>query len=229
MSEVTPENFSPEQEQAWERVVASLRRIIAHGVQLDAPLSVFDQLAADARTLEARMAEVAGAKPVPRFKLPMTPSSLPYSPVAGRLNPLSPPVDLAVQDGRLLARVTLGPAYEGAVGFAHGGVIAMIWDEVLALANVIHGLGGPTGELVVRYRAPSPLGQPLRFESWHERRDGRRILARGHCHAGDVLVSEAEGTFVEIDQQARTRTAWGPHVQQAGTVPTRRQAGDPRP
>lgn len=229
MSDQTPEDFSPEQEQAWERVVASLRQIIAHSVQLDAPLAVFEQLALDAAALEARLAKVAGAKPVPRFKLPMTLSSLPYSPVAGRLNPLSPPVELSVHDGHVVARVTLGPAYEGALGFVHGGVIAMIWDEVLAFANIVQGLGGPTGELVVRYRAPSPLGRPLRFESWHERREGRRIVARGHCHAGDVLVSEAEGIFVAFDQQAPTRTAWGPHVQQAGTVPSRRRVGDPQP
>jgi acyl-coenzyme A thioesterase PaaI-like protein len=227
MSEVTPEDFSPEQERAWERVVASLRRIIAHSVQLDAPLAVFEQLAVEMTALEGRMAEISGAKPVPRFRLPMTMSSLPYSPVAGRLNPLSPPVELAVRDGRVVAHVNLGPAYEGALSFAHGGVVAMIWDEVLALANVVQGLGGPTGELVVRYRAPTPLGQQLRFEAWHERRDGRRLFARGTCHAGDVLVSEAEGVFVDLDQHARTKTAWGPHVQQAGTVPSRRPAGDP--
>jgi acyl-coenzyme A thioesterase PaaI-like protein len=229
MSEATAEGFSPEQQRAWERVVDSLRRIIAHSVQLDAPLAVFEQLADDTLALEARMAAVAGAKPVPRFTLPMTARSMPYSPVAGQLNPLSPPVELAEQDGRLVGHVTLGPAYEGALGFAHGGVIAMIWDEVLALANAVLGFGGPTGELTVRYRAPSPLHQPLRFEAWHERRDGRRIVARGQCRAGDILVSEAEGVFVALDQQALARTGWGPHVQQAGLVPSRRRAGDPQP
>ncbi len=228
MSVQTSEEFSPEQERAWEGLVASLRRIIGHSVQLDAPLPVFEELERDARALEARLAQISGAKPVPRFRLPMTLSSLPYSAVAGRLNPLSPPVDLTVVDGRVIAHVILGAAYEGALGFAHGGVVSMIWDEVLALANIVQGLGGPTGELVVRYRAPTPLGQPLRFESWHERRDGRRLVARGTCHAGDVLVSEAEGTFVALDH-AQTRSAWGPHVQQAGTVPSRRPAGDSQP
>lgn len=202
-------------------------------MQLDAPLAVFEQLAADADALEARVAAVAGAKPVPRFALPMDPGHpdgvLPYSPVTGRLNPIAPPVDASVQDGRLIAQVILGPPYEGAVGFAHGGVIAMIWDQVLALANVIRGTGGPTGELSVRYRAPSPLGRPLRFEAWHESHDGRRIRSQGHCHVGDVLVSEAEGTFVELDRRAIDQTAWGPHVQLAGTVPTRRNPGDPQP
>ena len=34
------------------------------------------------------------------------------------------------------------------------------------------------------------------FEAWVERSEGRRVYARGRCHAGPKLVSEAEGVFI---------------------------------
>ena len=217
------------QREAWERLVDALRQAISHTVQLDAPLDALEEITAHAQVLSSMLSRFSGAKPVPRFQMPFDPASpqsyLPYSPVAGALNPLAPPVALTVEDDRLVGRVVLGAAYEGGVGFAHGGVVALIWDQVLALANLAKGMAGPTGELRVRYLAPTPIGQELRFEAWHERREGRRIVALGRCYAGSVVVSEAEGVFVALDASSKRRTGWGAHSQAVGTLPERLRAG----
>ena len=55
-----------------------------------------------------------------------------------------------------------------------------------------------TAQLTLRYRKPTPLGVPLRFEGWQTRVAGRRIHAAGRLLAGDLVTAEAEGVFVEL-------------------------------
>lgn len=219
------ESFTREQEHAWAQLAATLRRVIAQTVALDGSVTDYREATAQAEALEAKLAEFSGGKPVPRFRMPMDrddpAAMLAYSAVSGKLNPLAPPVALSLEGERLIAEVTLGPAYEGGVGFAHGGVVAMIWDQVLALALVAANAGGPTGELTVRYPAPTPLGQPLRFEAWMERQEGRKTHARGRCFAGETLVSEANGVFINIASMSKT-TGFGSATQRAGRVAERR-------
>lgn len=226
---VEQEAFTDAQRDAWERLVVTLRRTIEHAVQIDAPSDVLDAVTKQLDVVVATLAEYSGVKPVARFRMPFDPTKpddyLAYSPVSGKLNPLAPPVALTVDGRRIVARVTLGVAYEGGVGIAHGGVVSMIWDQVLALANVVAGVAGPTGELRVRYLAPTPLAQELRFEAWHDRAEGRRLIALGRCYVGDTIVSEAEGVFIALDPSKLGGTGWGAHTQSAGTRPERRSSG----
>ena len=113
----------------------------------------------------------------------------------GRYNPLAPPIDLSLEDERVVARVRLREAHQGFVGLAHGGVVSAIFDEVLAMATIVSGLPGATTSLKVEYRRPTPLFEDLRFEAWVERVRGRRVQVRGHCVLGGEVLSEAEGFF----------------------------------
>jgi acyl-CoA thioesterase FadM len=81
--------------------------------------------------------------------------------------------------------------------------------QILAIANLANGVGGPTASLTVTYKRPTPLHTPLRFEAWTDRIDGRKVWARGRCHAGDELVSESEGLFICIhpEQAEKFRSA----------------------
>ena len=125
---------------------------------------------------------------------------LPYDPVLGRMSPLAPPVAFRWEEGKAIGEVTYGRPYEGPPGCVHGGVIALAFDQVLSLANLLHGTAGPTASLRVRFRKPTPLGVPLRYEGWRERAAGRRIHAAGRLVAGDVVTAEAEGTFVHLSR-----------------------------
>ncbi len=136
---------------------------------------------------------------------------LPFSPVMGRLNPASMGIEIRRVGDKVVSEVALAEAAEGATGLVHGGVIAAIYDELLASANLMIKAGGPTGTLTVRYRKPTPLYSRLRFEGWVERIDDRKVYTRGHCLAGDLLVSEAEAIFVRfsVDRQI---AGWNPPV-----------------
>lgn len=121
-----------------------------------------------------------------------------YSPLIGRSNPLSPPIEMLAQEGRVYGRVVFGSAYEGPPGCLHGGYVAAAFDEVLGYAQSLTGNPGMTGRLVVHYRSPTPLHTELAFEAWVERVDGRKIWTRCTLHAGERLCAEAEGLFISI-------------------------------
>jgi hypothetical protein len=120
----------------------------------------------------------------------------PYSPIIGGLNPISPPVHLWFDGTEMRGTVTLGAPYNGPPSLVHGGVIALIFDELLGALLVKHQRGGFTGTLSVRYERPTPLGKPLEMRAWLDRSEGRKSYALGELlHEGNV-TARAEGVFI---------------------------------
>ncbi|HEY7946671.1 MAG TPA: PaaI family thioesterase [Acidimicrobiales bacterium] len=122
----------------------------------------------------------------------------PTSPVIGFANPVAPPVMVTAHDGALHGTAWFDYQYEGPPTCVHGGVIAMVFDEMLGAANILSGNPGMTGTLTIRYRKPTPLLSPLRLEASFDRREGRKIFTTGTIHHGDDLTAEAEGIFIEM-------------------------------
>ncbi|RSN58271.1 PaaI family thioesterase [Actinomadura sp. WAC 06369] len=120
------------------------------------------------------------------------------NPVTGRLNPIAPPVDFEVsEDGIVRAEFTLPAVYEGPPTFVHGGVSAMIMDQVLGMAAAATGTPGMTATLETRYRRPTPLGVPLTVEAKAGRVEGRKVYADGTISGPDGRVTvEASAMFI---------------------------------
>src|SRR2546423_9065800 len=117
----------------------------------------------------------------------------PYSPVVGPLNAIAPPVVFRFDGERLTGSGTLPAPYTGPPGTVHGGVIALVLDELLGATNACLGLGAYTGTLSIRYERPTPIGQELEFESWVDRTEGRKVFTIGTISAGGVGTGRAEG------------------------------------
>jgi acyl-coenzyme A thioesterase PaaI-like protein len=204
-----------EDQPEWRRLSDAIRRQIAAAVELDASRAQLAELAERAEALAVELERSAAGK-----RLALVDSSwqnvggtmayIPFSPVMGRLNPASIGIEIR-QEGsdKVVAEVVLGEVCEGAGGLVHGGVIAAIYDEILASSNMLTKAGGPTGTLTVRYRRPTPLYTPLRFEAWVERVAERKVLTRGHCLVGDTVVSEADAVFVRFSAE-RQLPGWAP-------------------
>ena len=122
----------------------------------------------------------------------------PTSPVIGLANPIAPPVEVESVAGGLNGRVFFDNQYEGPPGCVHGGIIALVFDELLGAANIASGSPGMTGTLTVRYRKPTPIRTDLRLVARYEGRDGRKIRTTGAMYHGDELTAEAEGIFIEL-------------------------------
>lgn len=120
----------------------------------------------------------------------------PYSPIVGPLNPLAPPVRMWAEGDRMLGETTLGAPYCGPPSMVHGGVIALVFDELLGTLNVLHGLGAFTGTLTVRYERPTPLERPLDMVAWLDRVEGRKVFTAGELRHEGVVTARAEGVFI---------------------------------
>ena len=131
----------------------------------------------------------------------------PYSPLVGPRNPIAPPIEFFVEDGRLHGRVTYGAAYVGPPQCVHGGIIAATFDELLGSTNLVHEAGGMTGTLTVRYREPTPIAKPCELLGWIDRIDGRKVFTHGEMRCEGRLTAEAEGIFIGGSMEKLRATA----------------------
>ena len=120
--------------------------------------------------------------------------------VAGAANPMGLAAHLWRDDDVACMRVTLGKAFEGAPGRAHGGVVAALLDEVMGVMNVIDGAMAFTAQLDVTYVAPTPVGEPIVARAWLARRDDRKRFVEATLHAGERLVASARALFISVDR-----------------------------
>jgi acyl-coenzyme A thioesterase PaaI-like protein len=121
--------------------------------------------------------------------------------VSGPWNPMGIAIEVHREGGDAVAEVELGPAFEGAPGRSHGGIVAAIFDDVLGYVLTLQGVPAFTGELTVRYLAPAPLGQLLTFRGRMVERRGRKLAMRGEATADGVTVASANAVFIAVDTE----------------------------
>lgn len=106
--------------------------------------------------------------------------------------------DLEVTSDRLSATVTFSPFYTGGNGAVHGGVLPLLFDEVLGrLANVDRPMCR-TANLSVDYRRVTPVGRPLRVEARFEREEGRKRYLYAAVLDDGQVTAEVHGLFVAL-------------------------------
>jgi acyl-coenzyme A thioesterase PaaI-like protein len=116
--------------------------------------------------------------------------------VVGLRNPIAPPLEIKRDPaGRAWADFHLGAAYEGPPGLVHGGVAALVLDQLLGEAAGAGGKPGMTGTLTLRYRRGTPLGD-LHTEASIDRVEGIKTFAVGSISDTDGVTVEAEGVFI---------------------------------
>jgi len=116
--------------------------------------------------------------------------------VVGLRNPIAPPLEIKRDPaGRAWSDFRLGAAYEGPPGLVHGGVAALVLDQLLGEAAGAGGKPGMTGTLTVRYRRGTPLGD-LHVEASIDRVEGIKTFAVGSISDADGVTVEAEGVFI---------------------------------
>lgn len=134
------------------------------------------------------------------------------NPVVGVRNAIAPPLVIEYDDsGRVSAEFHLGAAYEGPSGLVHGGVSALLLDQILGDAAAAGGKPGMTGTLTLRYRRGTPLGA-LRAEAWIERVEGFKTFVAGHLLDADGPTVQAEGVFI-VPRWARGEAGAGEWAQ----------------
>jgi hypothetical protein len=194
--------------------VAATRSMIGALRTADAPVDVLEQVAALVREATELLAphRVDDIPAQTALRMPLARSEqfesadpgrfFPYSPVVGPLNPIAPPLTFAFDGERLRGTGALPAVYVGPPGTVHGGVVAMVLDELLGAVNACLGLGAFTGTLSIRYERPTPIATELELESWVDRTEGRKVFTVGTISAGGEVTARAEGVFIRVNGDA---------------------------
>lgn len=201
MSSDASETFDDAQCAALARLVSAVRRVNDLVASANGSVEELEALAERTELLGHELARHATGKPIPRYRYrehleQNLNGLLPYSVVTGRYSPLAPPVEISREGDTIVGRVRFANVYEGPPDSVHGGIVSAVYDQLLAMATLIRGHGGMTASLTIQYRKKTPLDRELRWTAWTERIEGRKVFARGACHVGEELVSEAEGLFI---------------------------------
>ncbi|WP_347957859.1 PaaI family thioesterase [Gordonia aichiensis] len=114
----------------------------------------------------------------------------------GARNAVAPPMKVIHADDAAVAEVELGAAYEGPGGRVHGGVAALLLDQLVGeAASMQTHMPCFTGTLTVKYLRPTPLGTVyLRGEVY--RVDGRKKFVRATLADADGVTVEAEAIMI---------------------------------
>ncbi len=130
--------------------------------------------------------------------------------VVGMRNPIAVPVKI-VQDKerqRADASFHLGPLYEGPPQSVHGGVVALILDQLCGEAAAAGGVPGMTGTLTIRYEQRTPLGD-CSASAWVDRVEGVKTFVKGEMRQADgEVTATCEGIFI-IPRWVREMIAQG--------------------
>ena len=87
----------------------------------------------------------------------------------------------------------------GGNGAAHGGTLALLFDDIMGHLISTRGLGVfRTAYLTVNFRKVALIDRPLRFDVTIDRIEGRKGWLSARVHDGDVVVSDAEGLFIRL-------------------------------
>ena len=195
-------------------LVAETRRLIRAVRTLDADVAVATGAAASIGEVADSLEPYVHAGPVSQGSLrgnlnplqlrDLGPSAFfSYSPAVGHLNPVAPEIEVEVVAGdphvEVVATSTLGAPHAGPPNIVHGGVIALLFDDIMGSALVANECGAMTGTLEVRYLRPTPIGVPTTWRGGIGAVDGRKVSAWAEVHVAGECTARATGLFVRVD------------------------------
>lgn len=180
-----------------EPLARAIRRLIDVSIRTGADAETIRQAQSDIESVSGALASTETDRP---RTLRHADTGRPVSwtnPVVGRHNPVAPVMTVHHEPtGGCWSEFTLGPVYEGPPGLVHGGICALVLDQILGEVAT-EGMSKPrfTGTITLKYLRGTPLGE-LRAESWIERVEGHKTFARGFLSDGQGPTVEAEGVFI---------------------------------
>ncbi|MBW2267948.1 MAG: PaaI family thioesterase [Deltaproteobacteria bacterium] len=192
---------------ALYELAEAMRGVVEQMVRIDEPHPELARAQEEVEAIAERLDGIARKGVHPRMLPNSEPNALdarPYYPgdaTRWHCNPFHPPLELERKGDKMLrGRFRLGLTHEGPPGCAHGGYVAMVFDQVLGHANVLFGIPGLTARLVVRYRRPTPLFEELVLETDAPQVMGaRRCVVKGRILHDGLVTASGECLFSRPD------------------------------
>jgi len=121
--------------------------------------------------------------------------------VCGRENPRGLRIEVKRWERGATFRFLAEDTYKGWAHYLHGGVISMLFDELLGWTSRFLGYTALTARLEVRYKKPVPLGSVVTFRSELEREAKRLLYIRTAAYLEDgTLAAEGKGTMMVMEK-----------------------------
>ncbi|HEU5309565.1 MAG TPA: PaaI family thioesterase [Acidimicrobiia bacterium] len=120
---------------------------------------------------------------------------MPLNPIIGGCSPVRPDVEVRIAGGEVIGTATFTRRFVGPAGHAHGGISAMLADQLVAAAPMAIGERTVTKSLTIRYLRALPLDEEV--ELWGVcTSDGEQFKAKFEVRArGEIAVA---GTAVLV-------------------------------
>jgi acyl-coenzyme A thioesterase PaaI-like protein len=123
--------------------------------------------------------------------------SMPLNPIVGRCNPSRPDVHLRYADGEVVGTATFSRRFVGPPGHVHGGISAMLADQIVAATGGAMRKKVVTKSITVRFLRAVPLDEEL--ELWGVATpDGENLRARFTVIARGKIAVAGTGVLVPL-------------------------------
>lgn len=105
----------------------------------------------------------------------------------GKDNPIGLHMTFKEENDTYISIFTPGPEHQSYNGILHGGLVSTLLDEIMGRYIYAKGKTAVTAKLEVRFRAPTPIGQPLTI-------CGKILSQKGRLYEMAGTISLADGT-----------------------------------
>src|SRR5262245_21383852 len=199
-----------ERRRATEQLAESIRAMADAAASTAVEPPVLDEMRAQIDAIAARLgADVHdGAysglveQPVD-YSVPEGP--MPLNPIIGACNPTRPDVRLRYADGVVVGNARFTRRFTGPPGLTHGGITAMLADQIVAVTGGAVGTRCLTKALHVRFRRPLPLDEPIDLWGVCEMDgDGVPVTARYTMTARGEIAVDGTAELVPFTRLAET-------------------------
>jgi acyl-coenzyme A thioesterase PaaI-like protein len=95
--------------------------------------------------------------------------------------------------------------YRGWSKYLHGGMVSLIFDELLGWNAFYLGYDAVTARMEIRYRRPIPLGSRVLFKGFLEKEAKGLLVVKTFVYLEDgSLAAEGKGTMLIINRREKT-------------------------
>ncbi len=118
----------------------------------------------------------------------------------GKHNPIGLKLEFHEEQDTYRTTFTAGPEHQGYDGIVHGGIVSTLLDEVMARYLYAKGHNAVTARLDVRFKKPTPIGEPLFITGKITGQRGNMVELNGTIELADgIVTAQAKATVAVLE------------------------------
>jgi acyl-coenzyme A thioesterase PaaI-like protein len=186
-------------------IAQSLREISSHIIRMSATDDELDAYVAELADLESRFMAQGKVDASELFKKMINQEATAddvlmgqdFGILNGRASALAFPMETKIIGDRVHGTAKVPLPFQGPPLRVHGGIVAAIFDVLLAQTQAIGKVLGYTASLEISYKDATPLNSDLELEAWIEKIDGRKMFNAGEIRANGKVCATAKGLWIQ--------------------------------